>query len=170
MKIALIGFMGSGKTTISKGLSNKMGYTFLDMDSIIETEMKLSVTQIFESYGEIGFRDIETKTLKNSINQDNIVIATGGGIVKKEENRKLLKDACISIYLKATEEQIYKNTENDTTRPLLNVPNKMEVIEKMMSERRPLYEKTADIVIDVTNRCVDDIVNEILEILNKRRI
>ena len=123
-KIILIGMMGSGKSTISKILSEKLNLPLFDTDEIFEQQTNCKITDFFKNNGEEKFRKIESEILKETAKQDNCIISTGGGIILKENNRDILfKDDILTIYLKATSETIYQRIKNDKTRPLLLVEN-----------------------------------------------
>lgn len=159
--IILIGFMGCGKTSIGSVLACELGYSFIDSDEKIEEISQNSINQIFELYGEIYFRQLESSIIKNISKMDNQVIATGGGIIKSQINIYELKRNGIIIYLKASPEHIYNNLKDDDSRPLLQVDNKIHTIKVLLNEREVLYEKYADITVDVSNKDIETI-NQII--------
>ena len=159
--IYLIGFMGTGKTLIGKALGNRLKVPVIDCDEAIVTYAGKSIPRIFELAGEQGFRDMEHQTLKLLPVLDHI-IATGGGIVLRDENRVHMKENGIVVWLEASTEEILKRLESDQSRPLLAVGNKAERIQILYDARKELYECTADIRIDTTGKSPDEIVNEIL--------
>ena len=161
MNIALIGMMGSGKSTIGRLLAEKLNLKFIDTDEEIIKLSNCSINKIFETQGEEAFRTIETIVLSKALKLDNQIIATGGGIIKKEENRSLLKEAT-TIYLKTDKNAIFERVKNDTSRPLLNAENLSNTIEKILSEREYLYEQSK-ITVNTTNKTPNEIVNEIIE-------
>ena len=163
MNIALIGMMGSGKSTIAKLLANRLkDFSFVDTDEEIIKSQKISINEIFEKYGEKTFRTIETEQLKEILKKDNQVIATGGGIVISEDNLNLLLNNSVLIYLKAEPEELYKRVKNNKERPLLNDCNIKEKIINLLGQREEKYKK-AHFTIDTTNKTPDIIVKEILE-------
>lgn len=166
MNIALIGMMGSGKTTVGNLLKEELNnFTFIDTDTkIIEKENK-SINEIFSMYGEEYFRNIETEILKNILNNDNQIISTGGGIIKSEENIKLLKENATVIYLKASAEKLYERVKNNKERPLLNTENMLKKIKQLLNERENNYNK-ADYTINTDNKSPKEITNEIIGIIN----
>jgi len=112
-KIVLIGMMGSGKSTVSKLLSEKLNLSLLDTDEIFEQQEKCKIVDFFKKYGEEKFREIESEILKKALTKSNCIISTGGGIVLKEENRILLSDKSIlTIYLSANYETIYNRIKD----------------------------------------------------------
>ena len=163
MNIALIGMMGSGKSTIAKLLANRLkDFSFVDTDEEIIKSQKISINEIFEKYGEKTFRTIETEQLKEILKKDNQVIATGGGIVISEDNLNLLLNNSVLIYLKAEFEELYNRVKNNKERPLLNDCNIKEKIINLLGQREEKYKK-AHFTIDTTNKTPDIIVKEILE-------
>ena len=163
--IVLVGFMGSGKSTVSKNLASNLCCTRLDTDFLIEKSMECSISSIFSEKGEEYFRNLETKTLRN-INKDNddrIVLATGGGIVLRAENRRLLKKIGMVVYLKASPESIYKRVSGNASRPLLQVDDPMKKIKDLMQQREALYELAADIVIDTDGKTQSQVAEEIVK-------
>ena len=161
MNIALIGMMGSGKSTIGKLLAEKLNLKFYDTDEEIIKLTNYSINQIFEEFSEQTFRTMETIVLAKILNLDNQVIATGGGIIKRKENQELLKNTT-TIYLKADNETLLERVKNDNSRPLLNNKNLFLTIQTILYEREPLYEQSK-IIVDTTNKTPDEVVNEIIE-------
>lgn len=161
MNIALIGMMGSGKTTVGKLLAEKLNLKFYDTDEEIIKLTNYSINQIFEEFSEQTFRTMETIVLAKILNSDNQIIATGGGIIKRKENIELLKDT-ITIYLKADNETLFERVKNDKSRPLLNTRNMLITMQSIMYEREQLYEQSK-IIIDTTDKRADEVVNEIIE-------
>ena len=166
MRISLIGMMGCGKTTIGKILSIKLNLKFIDTDSEIVEKENRSINDIFAQNGEEYFREVETFTLKEVLNNDNIIISTGGGIIKKEENINLLKEKSIVFYLEADEKTLYERVKNNNERPLLNVEDMQEKITTLLKEREEKY-KQAHYTIQTTNKEINEIANEIIGIINE---
>ena len=164
MKIILIGIMGVGKTTIGKQLSKKLNFKMVDMDDEIEKAEKMTISNIFDKYGEDKFRKIESNLLRKLTLEDNIIISTGGGIIKKEENRKLLKNEDNVIFLDANIETILKHLYNGiNSRPLLeNSTNLKETIKNILDERYEKYKESSTIKINVDNKNIDEVVSQIL--------
>lgn len=166
-KIALIGMMGSGKSTVSKLLSQKLGYALSELDEIFEQQEKISIKEYFKNFGEENFRLKETKILKKEITKENIVLSCGGGIILKKENQETLFNSDIlTVYLETDVENIYNRIKKDIKRPLLQVENPKKEIEKILNSRKKLYEK-AQIKIQTNNKQPDKITEEILEIIWK---
>jgi len=164
--IYLIGLMGSGKTTLGKILSKKLDKHFYDSDQVIEEKLGVNVPMIFEYEGEAGFREREKDILKELVSKQNIVLATGGGIILSESNRDLLAKNGIVIYLKSNQKDLVLRMKNDKTRPLLNNGNVELIIKKLCQEREPLYEEIADFKVVTKNKRINEVVNEIVRIIN----
>lgn len=160
--IILIGFMGSGKTSVGIKLSYQMKRTMIDTDKWIEQRQKMTVSQIFASFGEKEFRRMETECLKKLIDSaDHQIISAGGGLPLREENHQLLKRLGKVFYLKIGPEAVYERLKNDTTRPLLQVENPKERIRALLLEREPIYEACADVIVDVSEKSFDEILESI---------
>lgn len=155
MKIYLIGMMGSGKSTLGTMLAKELEYKFIDMDSYIENETNMTINDIFKLYGEAWFREYEKKVLKDFFKMDNLVIATGGGIIKNKDNKALIDGLC--VYLECPLEELEKRLANDNQRPLLKTRSVKDILE----ERIPLYEYFKD--IKVLNINMDKAIKEIME-------
>jgi len=166
--IVLIGFMGTGKTEVGKNLAERLGYSFLDTDDLIEKTEKKRISQIFDKKGEEYFRNLETEVIKTLQDYDKFVIATGGGIVLKDENIKLLKQIGSLVLLSAAPEIVLKRLENDNTRPLLKSENKEEKIKEMLSIREPIYNNAADFKVDTSDKDVKTIIEEILSYVQNK--
>lgn len=148
--IALIGFMGSGKTTVGKVLAKLMDMKFVDIDKIIAANEKKSVAEIFEEKGQIYFRDLEREIIAQESLKNNCVISTGGGSILDNENIKRLRETSFVVYLDCTIECLYQRLKNSTTRPILNdTDDKRKLIEELYEKRRFLYEISADFTVKI---------------------
>ena len=145
--IYLIGPMAAGKSTIGRLLANKLKRQFLDTDQEIIKCTGVEISLIFELEGEGGFRKRETEKLSKLSELNNVVIATGGGAVLREENQKTLRASGTVIYLTCSVEQQLNRTRSDTKRPLLQTTNPRRKLEQIMSERAPIYHSLADITV-----------------------
>ena len=162
--IVLIGFMGSGKTTVGKALEEKTDMVFVDTDELIEAYEGCKISDIFTDKGETYFRRLENETLKNLLaTTDNKVISTGGGIVTNQANIPLLKQLGKVFYLRIKPETVVERLEGDKTRPLLIGEDKLVKVEQLMTDRKELYEMAADKTIDTDYLSVNEIVDIILE-------
>ncbi|MBQ8887261.1 MAG: shikimate kinase [Candidatus Gastranaerophilales bacterium] len=166
MNISLIGMMGSGKTTIGKILAEKLDYIFTDTDSKIVEQENCSINEIFGNKGEDYFRKLETNVLIETLKNDNQIVSTGGGIIKKDENINLLKEKSIVFYLEADDKTLFERVKNNKERPLLNVENMQEKITILLNERIQKY-KQAHHTISTINKTPNEIVNEIIGIINE---
>lgn len=168
--IVLVGYMGSGKTTIGIRLSYRMKQTLLDTDKEIEREQKRSISAIFSEDGEEAFRQMETEYLKKLVSEKQAhIISTGGGMVLREENRRLLKEIGTVIFLRATPETIWNRLKADTTRPLLQTEDPKTRIREMIHNRNAAYEASAHAIIDVDNLDYEQIMDKIMRIMEDRQ-
>lgn len=162
-KIALIGMMGSGKSSVSKFLSKSLNFNAIELDNIFEKQEEISIKDFFQKFGENEFRKKESEILLNSLKKENIILSTGGGIVLKEENRQLLfNDSILTIYLKTDPETIYNRIKKDTSRPLLQVENPKKEIENILKNREKYY-NLAKITINTDNKTKEEVTKEILK-------
>lgn len=159
--IVLVGFMGTGKTTIGKELSKELDMKFIDTDELIEKKANMKIKDIFAKYGEKHFRDIETEIAKSTNEMENCIISTGGGIVLREENIKYLQEKGRVFLLWAEPETIHLRTKDKKTRPLLLVENPLEKIKELLAKRVEAYNKNYDYKIITDSKAVEDIVTEI---------
>ncbi|MEN2984760.1 MAG: shikimate kinase [Dictyoglomaceae bacterium] len=163
--LSFIGFMGSGKTNVGKKVSFLLKIPFLDLDEYIEKKLETSIYKIFEEKGEEYFRSLETSALKEIFSLfPEVVLSTGGGIVLREENRKILKERSKVIYLKGSFENLMRNLEKEEEfrkRPLLK--KSREELLNLWKSRLPLYEECADIILSVDNKNIDEITHEVIE-------
>ncbi len=162
MNIYLIGYRGTGKTTLGRALGMELKHRFIDIDELIVEKAGLTIPEIFEQQGEKSFRDMETEILKEVSQDKNLVIATGGGIIEREENRSVLKKNGFIIYLTASPDTIYQRIGGDTNRPALTQKSEKEEITHMLKKRAPLYEELATYSIntgsDNLQKCLDIII------------
>ena len=172
--IALIGFMGAGKTSVARELSRYCGHrlTFIDTDAEIEKNACMPVSQIFSQLGEEAFRAFEREFCRTLplTSAENSVIATGGGIVENTDNVRILRQHATLIYLRASPERILQNLDADTSRPLLQVQDKLATITALLSRREPLYRAAAHFIIDTEKKELSEIVRMAhdIMILNER--
>lgn len=159
--IILTGMMGAGKTTVGKELATIMNCNFIDLDETIEKNYG-KISDIFKQKGEEYFRQIETLELKKLNIQETFVLSTGGGIVLKDENIKILQTLGYVFYLEASTDTIYERIKNQKHRPLLNTPDPKRSIEEILSKRKKLYENSGE-KITVNNKNVKEIAEEIYE-------
>ena len=165
--IFLVGLMGAGKSTIGRRLAQELGKQFRDSDSEIEKKTGVSIDVIFDIEGEQGFRSRETGILKELVEERGIVLATGGGAVLAPENRELLRDNGMVIYLKATAEHLAGRVRLDRRRPLLQSGDKLAKIHELLSQRDPVYQQLADMVVETNNRSIPRVVREISKMIRE---
>lgn len=163
--LVLIGFMGSGKSTVGRELHARLGYELVDMDTVIEQREGRPITRIFEENGEEYFRDRETALLEELNDGSGVrrIISTGGGVVGREANRDLLRHMGYVVWLHAPVEVIYERTSRNRERPLLQTENPIAKIEALMEKRKPWYEETAHLKVDTTGLDGGELAVGILE-------
>jgi len=164
--IALIGFMGAGKSIITNKLASLLGMSLISTDALIEKQEKKTIAEIFEIEGEAHFRQLEKDVLKNIVDKTDSIIDCGGGIVLAQENIDLLKSCSVLIYLKASVDTIFDRIRHYSHRPLMNVDDPKEKIKTMLEERREMYEQ-ADITINTDGESIESICQEITGILKR---
>ena len=147
--IYLVGLMGVGKSTVGKKLASRLGVSFVDCDQELEQRTGVTVSTIFDIEGEAGFRKRESCLLEELADQDIGIIATGGGVVTQETNRKLLQERGGVIYLNATVDLLWSRLRYCKNRPLLETENPREVLQALYQKRDPLYREVATLVVNV---------------------
>lgn len=168
MNIILIGFMGSGKSAVGHQLARELGMDYLDTDEVIERTEKTSISRLFAGKGEAYFRDLETEVVRTLEDYDNFVISTGGGMVLRDENVRLLKEIGPLVLLWADPGVIHERVRKQTHRPLLKVKDPRAEISRILGKRAPLYKKVADHVVNTDKLDVDGCVKEIKEWLRSK--
>ncbi|MBE6022420.1 MAG: shikimate kinase [Cellulosilyticum sp.] len=163
MTICLIGFMGSGKTTIGKELKEMLGKKWIDLDEYIEIQEGKKISDIFEQKGESYFRELEHIYLKQLINEGVEIISTGGGIITTPKNSEMLQKTC-SIYLEYPFDVLYQRIEGDNNRPLAT---SYEALKTRFLNRLDLYEKAAQVKINCRDKSINEIAQEIITYLKK---
>ncbi len=160
--IFLIGFMGCGKSTMAKLLSEKTGAELIEMDETIETEEGMSINEIFDKYGEAHFRDLESQLIVRITESGGAIVSCGGGAILRQENVENMKKNGQIVYLSAQPETIFDRVRHSTNRPLLNGNMNVEYIASLMEKRLPRYVSAADKTIAVDGK-------EKLEVLEELR-
>jgi len=165
--IFLVGPMGVGKTTIGRQLAKLLHYDFIDSDHEIEVKSGASIPWIFDVEGEDGFRQREQAMLDALTQTSHIVLATGGGAVIREQNRQVLMQRGLVVYLKADVAELLRRTAQDKNRPLLQTDNPQATLRALIKQREPWYREVADIVFDTQSKSSGTPANLLLKEINK---
>jgi shikimate kinase len=150
--IILVGPMGSGKTTIGRLVAREFGLAFHDSDQELERLTGASVNLIFDVEGEAGFRERETAMLRRLVRKRGVLVATGGGVITRDANRRLLRGNGLVVWLKTTVEQQLQRLSHDKSRPLLQAPDRRARLELLARERNPLYRRVANLEFNSPDR------------------
>ncbi|MFC1915446.1 shikimate kinase [Chloroflexota bacterium] len=162
--IALIGFMGVGKTAVGRKLAERLDKEFIELDDLIERRAGKTISTIFQKEGEEAFRELEIGVVKEVSGRKSVVIACGGGVVLNKINIDRLKKECLIVYLTASPEVVLKRTAADKTqRPLLEVADKTLTVKELLYFRKPFYEQAADIIIDTSKLDVGSVTEQIID-------
>jgi shikimate kinase len=159
--IYLIGFMGTGKSTVSRHLKSLTGAKELDMDREIVRENDMSISDMFEQYGEEYFRDKETQMVQKIAAMEPAIVSCGGGAVLRAENVKMMKESGKIVLLTATPQTVYLRVRHSKDRPILNGHMNVEYIEELMEKRRAVYEKACDLRVATDEKTPEQIAREI---------
>lgn len=162
MPISLVGLPGGGKSTVGRHLARRLNQRFVDSDHVIEQRIGCSIAEFFDREGEAAFRDIEEQVIAELARAPIGVLATGGGAVLREANRRHLNEATTAIYLRAAPEELFRRLRRDTQRPLLRVRDPFAKLRELYAQRDPLYRKTAHFVIETGRPSVPTLVNMLL--------
>lgn len=160
--IYLVGLMGAGKTTVGRQLAKRLGKKFLDSDHEIVARTGVAIPTIFEIEGEEGFRRRESQTLAELSEYQDVVLATGGGAVLREENRQLLRDTGWVVYLDVSPAILYERTRHDRNRPLLQVENPLQKLQELYQSRDPIYRQAAHHVVDGSHLMASGIIQHLI--------
>src|SRR5881227_3598485 len=163
--IALIGFMGAGKSAVGRELSRRTGWPRHDTDEMIREQFGISIPDIFARHGEPAFRDAETVLLKTLQSGIAGIVVTGGGIVLREENVRLLRGMGRIIWLDADEEILWQRASRHSTRPLLQTPDPRARFAELLRERLPLYQTATDYRINTTSNSIAQVTDEIIALI-----
>ena len=169
MNLVIIGFMGTGKSTLGRVLAGELGYEFIDTDHIIEMDYGKKITQIFQEEGEAFFRGLENKLARKLSKSDRKVIATGGGWVLNPENLMLSRINGFIISLIAGPEVVYGRIRHETTRPLLSGADPLSEISRILGRRERLY-RDADLLVDTSQGTPVELAGEVIKELIRRGI
>ena len=159
--IVLVGFMGSGKSTVGRMLARRLHFRFLDTDKLVEERAGMSIAEIFAQHGEADFRERESAALQSLAASRQHILATGGGIVTVPGNIPLLRSLGLVVLLTADPEEIYRRVSRNTERPLLQVEDPRKRVLDLMAQRQPLYESAAHFQVDSTRLRHEDVTAKI---------
>ncbi|HSD50658.1 MAG TPA: shikimate kinase [Candidatus Methylomirabilis sp.] len=166
--VILTGFMATGKTSVGKALAARLGYEFVDLDSLIEAEAGMPISRIFATQGEERFRELESRMVMQVARRDASIIATGGGAIVNPRNLEALQRSGVVIALTAKPEAILARVGSGEDRPMLWGGEPLERIRRLLADRAPAYAK-ADLTVDTTEQSIDQVVGHILNALQARR-
>lgn len=164
--LVLIGMMGAGKTTVGRRLATRLGRKFIDSDAEIEAAAGMSITEYFAAHGEPEFRAGEARVIARLLEEEDIVLGTGGGAFINEDTRALIKQKSISIWLKADFELLFARVSRRATRPLLKTPNPRQTLQDLIDARYPIYAE-ADVTIQSQNVPHDVVAQSIIAALTE---
>ena len=167
--LILVGMMGSGKTTMGRTLARHLGKVFVDSDEEIVKRTGVTIPHIFDVEGEAGFRQRETDVIRDLAGRDNLVLATGGGAILAEQNRGLLQQNGIVIYLKASVHDLWQRTRHDRNRPLLQTGDPYAKLKELLQQRDPLYQQAADIVMNSSKQSAYALMLQLVDEIEKFR-
>lgn len=167
--IILIGYMGSGKSTVGRALAHYKNWPLIDTDIYIEEKQGKEISRIFAEEGESYFRNLETETLEELLKRDgNYIISVGGGLPMRKENRELLSKLGTVIFLRASVDTVLKRLEKDQNRPLLQVEDRKQKITEMLALRNPVYAEAADYLIETDLLGYEEIAVKIQNMLGEK--
>lgn len=168
-RISLTGMMGSGKTSIGKLLAKKINLPFYDSDENIEDKLSLKISEIFETYGEILFREQEEKICIDILKKEKFVLALGGGAITNEGIRDSIAKNSLLIYLKTDENILFERLKNDKSRPLLKGTNLKKQINSILKDRKKFYSES-NIIIENNVNDIEAVVEEIISLIKKSKL
>jgi shikimate kinase len=164
--LVLVGFMGSGKSSVGREIARRWAFRFIDTDTTIRHKYRKSIPDIFATFGEPFFRDEENKALQELQASQEAVIATGGGIILQPRNHPLLRTLGVVVWLTASEETIWERVSRNQNRPLLRTNDPRTTIRNLMSARYPLYDAVADITVETTGLTHQEVADQAVAALN----
>lgn len=167
--IVLIGFMGTFKSSVGKKLALQLGYTWVDLDAEIENHEDMRIADIFTEKGELYFRDMETDICQEVAQKTALVISTGGGVPLRAQNMVYLKEHGFVVWLTATPKAVFERICKNKNRPVLKNRMNTAAIGRLMTARKPYYQKSADFTIDTTNYSSDEVAQEIYQLLTNAK-
>jgi len=166
--IILVGLMGAGKSTIGRSLAKQLKMNFYDSDRLIEERTGVDISTIFEIEGEQGFRDREEEIIAELCQKNDIILATGGGCILREQTRKNMQKAGHVVYLRTNADLLYSRIRHDKSRPLMQTKNPIDTLKKLLDDREPYYFEVADTVIMTGKQKINVIVKKVRNILKEK--
>jgi shikimate kinase len=160
--IILTGFMGVGKTSVGTQLAKDLGYTFVDIDTLIEADQRMTITSIFSKFGEPYFREVEARIIERVMLDERQVVSTGGGAVIQDRNRTAFKKGGFVVCLTASPDVIFGRIKHETHRPLLQTADPKAKIKDLLDSRAQFYAQ-CDVCIDTSDKSIDDVITAIKE-------
>jgi shikimate kinase len=165
--IFLVGMMGAGKTTLGKALAQRLGLEFVDTDRVLVDRTGVPVATVFEIEGEEGFRRRESGVIAELATRRGCVVATGGGAILSEDNRRVMRSAGTVVYLRARLESLWERTRHDTSRPLLATPDPRATLAQILEVRDPLYREAAHLIVETGSQSAATLVNRVMAALRQ---
>lgn len=166
--VVLVGMMGSGKTAVGQALARMLGVAFLDSDAEIVTASNLSIAEIFERYGEPFFREKEAQVIRRLLESGPSVLSTGGGAYLAAENREVISELGVAVWLRADVDLLWQRVRHKNTRPLLRTADPYGTLRALCQTREPFYAR-ADLVADArSDYAIDDMAQSVLRVLARR--
>ena len=160
--ISIVGLPGSGKSTVGRQLARRLQLRFLDADQVIERQLGCSIRECFERDGEERFRDVEEAAVDQLTREQDAVLATGGGVVLRPNNRSRLRERTFVVYLNSIPDELFRRLRHDVKRPLLQVIDPIARLRELHAQRDPLYRETAKLVVDTGRPSVATLVSSII--------
>ncbi len=175
MHLYLIGYRGSGKSTVGRVLAKRLGRPYFDTDDLVESESGLTIKDIFASHGEVWFRDLEAKIVANlSLNEQPTVVSLGGGAVLRDSTQGILKSTGVCIWLSASADYLFQRIQSDQStqsrRPNLSQIGGFAEVADVLAKRTPIYQRMSDITVSVEGKTPDEISDEISDCINSTRV
>jgi shikimate kinase len=167
MNVVLIGYRGTGKTSVAQQLAQRVGWSWVDTDAEIQRAAGTTIAELFAAQGEQAFRELESRIIAQVAQREQTIVATGGGAVLRDDNRLRLRACGRVVWLRAAPETIFLRLQNDhrtsEQRPALTPLGQREEIQRLVELREPLYRQCADLIVDTDQRCVAEVVEHILQ-------
>jgi shikimate kinase len=168
-RIALVGYRGTGKSTVARLLAQKLGLELVELDRLIDERAGERIPEIVSRFGWEKFRSLETELLAEVVQKDNVVFDLGGGVVEREENRELIKKHCLVIWLKASPEMIVKRIKDQMHRPSLTGKSFTDEVPEVLKRREPLYRSVAQLELDTESRTPEELAEQIAAYLKSQK-